>query len=459
MLTMPDWKSYLSDHQSRFVAELADFLRIPSISSISTHAGDVRRAAQWVSDRLAAAGMEHLEIMETGGHPVVYADWLHAPGKPTALIYGHFDVQPVDPLSLWTHPPFEPHIEDDRIYARGASDDKGNMFAPIIALEALLKATGSLPINIKVFFEGQEEIGSPTIGAWLPTVKEKFACDLVINADGGQWDVDQPIISVGLRGGCGVQIDVKGPQMDVHSGMYGGVIMNPIHAVVSILNSMHTSDGMISVPGFYDQVRPVTPAVRAAIARVPHDEADVKQALGISELYGEAGFTPLEREWVRPTLEINGIYGGFQAEGIKTVLPSEAHAKITCRLVPDQDPEQIVELLKAHIARHTPPGVTVTVTPLAFRAYPYLIPDDEPGNAVIREVLMEMYDGKEPYYVRSGGSVPVCTLFERNLGVYTYGFGFGLSDELVHSPNEFFRLSSFRKSQQGYCTLLERLGR
>ncbi|MBO9312934.1 MAG: dipeptidase [Chloroflexus sp.] len=455
---MPDWKDYLTANQDRFLSELVDFLRIPSISAISAHAGDVLRAAEWVANRLTAAGMEHVAILPTGGHPVVYADWLHAPGKPTVLIYGHFDVQPVDPLDLWTHPPFEPHIENNRIYARGASDDKGNMLIPILAVEALLRSRGSLPVNVKFFFEGQEEIGSPQIPAFLQEERERFACDLVLSADGGQWSEDQPQILVGLRGGCGVQIDVYGPKMDLHSGMYGGVVQNPIHALVQILDSMRSDDGMITIPGFYDQVRPLSPADRERIAAIPFSEEKLKAALGVPALFGEAGFTPREREWVRPTLEVNGIWGGFQQEGIKTVLPAEAHAKITCRLVPDQDPQTILELLQAHIKRHTPPGVNVTVTPLAFQAYPYLIPEDDPGNIAVREVLIELY-GREPYYVRSGGSIPICTLFQRQLGAYTSSFAFALDDERFHAPDEFFRLSSFRKGQAAYCMLLERLGR
>lgn len=455
---MTSYESYLDAQQERFTGELLDFLRIPSVSAIPAHAGDVQRAAEWVAARVTAAGLEHARILPTGGHPVVYADWLHAPGKPTVLIYGHFDVQPVDPVSLWTNPPFEPTIADGKVYARGASDDKGNMLVPILALEAMLKSDGRLPVNIKVFFEGQEEIGSPQIGAFLPEHNELFACDLVLSADGGQYSESEPEILVALRGGCGVQIDVKAAKMDLHSGMYGGIVMNPIHALVMILASMRGDDGVISVDGFYDQVRPLSAEEREQIAAVPYDIEAVKADLRIPATFGEAGYTPREASWARPTLEVNGIWGGFQEEGIKTVLPSEAHAKITCRLVADQDPERIVRLLQAHVEQHTPPGVTVTVTPLAFRAYPYLAPRDFPGNVVAREVLTELYE-REPYYVRSGGSIPVCSLFEKHLGAYTASFGFGLYDERQHSPDEFFRLASFRKGQTAYCKLLERLGR
>jgi acetylornithine deacetylase/succinyl-diaminopimelate desuccinylase-like protein len=455
---MSGWESYLEENQGRFTEELLDFLRIPSVSALPAHAADVRRAAEWVAARVTAAGLENAQILPTGGHPVVYADWLHAPDKPTVLIYGHFDVQPVDPVSLWTHPPFEPHIEDGRVYARGASDDKGNMLVPILAMEAMLKSSGALPVNIKVFFEGQEEIGSPQIGAFLPQHRELFACDMVLSADGGQYSESEPEILVALRGGCGVQIDVRAAKMDLHSGLYGGVVMNPIHALVMILDSMRSHDGVITVEGFYDDVRPLAPVEREQIAAVPYDVEAIKADLQLKDTFSEAGYTPREASWARPTLEVNGIWGGFQEEGIKTVLPAEAHAKITCRLVADQDPEKIVRALQAHIERHAPPAVTVTVTPLAFRAYPYLVPADEPGNAAVREVLLEMYE-QEPYYVRSGGSIPVCSLFQQVLGAYTASFGFGLNDERQHSPDEFFRLASFRKGQSGYCKLLERLGR
>ena len=454
---MPTWNSYLEANQPRFLDELLDFLRIPSISAISANAGDVQRAAEWVAARVTAAGMEHTQILPTGGHPVVYADWLHAPGKPTVMINGHFDVQPVDPLNLWTKPPFDPDIRDGKVFARGASDDKGNMLVPILAVEAMLRGQGTLPVNLKFFFEGQEEIGSPQLGEFIPRHKELFACDMVLSSDGGQWSETEPLILVGLRGGCGVQIDVKAARADLHSGMYGGVVQNPIHALSTLIASMHGSDGAVTVAGFYDEVVPLSEQDRERIARVPYDESAEIESLEVPALFGEAGYTARERAWGRPTLEVNGIWGGFQSEGIKTVLPSAAHAKITCRLVADQNPSRIVELLQAHVKANTPPGVTATVTPLAFRAYPYLVPEDEPGNAAVRAVLVELY-GRDPYYVRSGGSIPVCSLFQRHLGAYTASFAFGMEDEGAHSPDEFFRLASFHKGQSAYCTLLERLG-
>ena len=453
---MTTWQTYLDEHEDQYLNELLDFLRIPSISGLSENAPDVRRAGEWVMARCQAAGLENVEMMETGGHPVVYADWLHAPGKPTALIYGHFDTQPVDPLDLWDNPPFEPTVIDGRVYARGASDDKGNMLVPILALEAMLKADGALPINVKCFFEGQEEIGSPTLPPFVAEHKEKFACDLAISADGGQWAEDQPALMVGLRGLAGIEIDVVGPAYDVHSGMYGGVIQNPLHALAAILASMRGADGKILVEGFYDDVLPISDADRELLGAVPFEESEFLGDIDVAEGFGEPGYSAIERRWARPTLEVNGMWGGFQGDGVKTVLPSQAHAKITCRLVADQNPARIVEVLTAHVHKHTPPGATVIVKPIASQATPYLMAADHFGNVAARDVHLDLY-GKEPLYARSGGSIPVCSLFLDNLGVYTVNFGFGLSDERIHSPNEFYRLSSFELGRRAYCMLLERL--
>ncbi len=453
---MADWKAYLDEQQGRYTDELLEFLRIPSISALPEHAGDVRRAGEWVADRLRAAGVEGVRLLETGGHPVVYGEWLHAPGKPTVMIYGHFDTQPADPLELWTSPPFEPQIRDGRVYARGASDDKGNMLAPILAVEALLKTEGRLPLNVKFFFEGQEEIGSPQLPEFVAANRELFACDLVVSSDGGQWSETEPAILVGLRGGVAVEIHVRGPNRDLHSGMYGGAVQNPIHALAAILASMRGDDGVIRVEGFYDGIPPLTEEERRQIAAPPFDEEELMEDLGVDALWGEAGYTPRERMWARPTLEVVGVWGGFQGAGIKTVLPSEAHAKIVCRLVPGQDPAKVADAIAEHVARNTPPGAQATVQRLGFTADAYLMPADHWGNKAVSAVLTEMY-GREPYYVRTGGSIPVCTLFQRHLGAYTTNFAFGLDDERAHSPDEFFRLSSFRRGQEGYCKLLHRL--
>jgi len=453
---MSMWENYLQENRDRFVDELLDFVRIPSISALPQHADDVHRAATWVAHRMKSAGIEGVRILPTGGHPVVYGEWLHASGKPTVLIYGHFDVQPVDPVDLWTYPPFEPTIEEGRLFGRGASDDKGNMLAPILAIEALLKGDGTAPLNLKFCFEGQEEIGSPQMPDFISAHKELLDCDLAISADGGQWSETEPAILLSIRGVCSLQIDIKGAKTDLHSGSYGGTIQNPIHALVRLLDSMRSPEGEIVVEGFYDAVIDLPEAERAEISRVPFDEAQYLEDLCLNEVFGEPGYSSLERAWIRPTLEVNGIWGGFQGEGVKTVLPNEAHAKITCRLVADQDPYRIIELLTSHVQRHAPPGVEVNVGPLSMLGKPYFIPIDHPGNKVARGVLEELY-GREPLYHCTGGSIPICALFLEHLEVYTVIFAFGLRDEGAHAPNEFFRLSSFDLGQKAYGKLLHRL--
>lgn len=454
---MTTWQAYLAQERSRFLSEMLAFLSIPSISSLPANAADVRNAAEWVAARLTAAGGEHVAVMETGGHPIVYGDWLHAPGKPTVLIYGHFDTQPVDPLELWQNPPFEPTIIEDRVYARGASDDKGNMIIPILAVEALLKTEGRLPVNVKFFFEGQEEIGSPNLPPFIAAHKDLLACDLVLSADGGQYSEDQPGLTVGSKGLVGLQIDVKGAKSDLHSGGHGGAIQNPLHALVRLLDSMRSADGKILVEGFYDTVRPLGAEDRELIARVPFDEEAYKKSLDVTDVFGEPGYSTIERRWARPTLEINGIYGGFQGDGVKTVLPNEAHAKITCRLVADQDPSEIFRLIKAHVEKHAPKGVRISIEELPGSAKPYLMPTNHPGNKAAAAVLKEVFGGREPFYTRTGGTIPVCELFQSQLGVYTVGFAFGGGESNVHAPNEFFRLAAWDRGQRGYCLMLHQL--
>jgi acetylornithine deacetylase/succinyl-diaminopimelate desuccinylase-like protein len=453
---MPTWQTYLDKNANRFLSELLGFARIPSVSALPQHAADVQHAAEWTAQRMTAAGIENVRIMPTGGHPVVYGDWLHAPGQPTVLLYGHFDTQPADPLNLWTNPPFEPVVRDGRIYARGISDDKGNMFAPILAVEALLKTTGKLPVNIKCMFEGQEEIGSPQMPAFVAANKKLFACDVALSADGGQWSETQPSLLVALKGICSIQIDMKGAKTDLHSGVYGGAIQNPLHALAALIASMRSADGRILVDGFYDEVAPLSEDERQHMAAVPFDEKTYMAGLGVPAVYGEPGYTTLERAWARPTLEVNGMWGGFQGEGVKTVLPNEAHAKISCRLVANQKPARIIELLTAHVKKHALPGVQTTVTPGKATADAYLMPEDHPWNKIAGAVLHELY-GKPPIFIRLGGSVPVCPLILRELGAYTVSFGFGLEDENLHAPDEFWRISSFTRGQTAYCMLLERL--
>jgi len=455
---MAPWQDHLNTHQSTYLEELCDFLRIPSISSLPEHAEDVRRAGRWVAGRLERAGMENVEILPTGGHPVVYGDWLHAPGKPTVLIYGHFDTQPVDPLALWDSPPFEPVIKEGRIYARGSTDDKGNLFIPVIVAEAMLKTGGRLPVNLRFLFEGEEEIASPHLPAFITKNKDLLSCDLVLSADGGQWEEDQPAVVLGTRGVTSVFVDVQGPDHDVHSGTYGGTIANPIHALVQILNALHDQDGRVTVKGFYEDVRPLTNEERDQLARIPFDEPAYLRETGSVSLFGEKGFTTYERAGARPTLEINGLWGGFQGEGTKTVLPSTAHAKISCRLVADQDPVKIADLVVRHIHQAAPPGVNVTTAKSESGAAPYLIPPEHKGLRVAYAVLKDLYR-KDPYWVRMGGTIPANAMFQKYLGAYTIVFAFGLNDELQHSPNEFFRLSSYERGQKAYGMLLDRLGK
>lgn len=453
---MSDWQTYLSARQKLHLNDLVSFLRIPSISSLPEHKEDVSRAAAWVADRLQNAGLEEVRIMPTGGHPVVFGQWMHAADKPTVMIYGHFDVQPVDPLELWTDPPFEPVVRNDCIYARGASDDKGNMLAPVLALEALMKSTGEMPVNIKVFFEGQEEIGSPDLPLFIAEHRDLLACDMIFSADGSQWDEDQPAVVIGRRGLCALQVDIKGAVGDVHSGTYGGAFLNPIHALTRLMASLHHPDGRVAVESFYDNVRELSAEEKAYFKAVPYGDAELALDLGIREVFGEPGFTTCERLWARPTLELNGIWGGFQGEGSKTVIPSEAHAKISCRLVPNQDPEQILALVETHIKKFAPSEIAISTRKVAGLADPVSAPVDHPGNLAAAAVFKQIYS-KAPFVVGMGGTIPVCGLFSRHLNADVINFSFGLKDENIHAPDEFFRIASFERAKKAWGLLLENL--
>ncbi len=450
------WQRYLAEHRERFQGELIDFLRIPSISAQPERVGDVRRAADWLERRLTAAGVDAARVLETGGHPVVYGEWLRAPGKPTVLLYGHFDVQPVDPLDEWESPPFDPTVRDGRVYARGATDDKGNLLIPILSVEALLQTAGALPVNVKFLLEGQEEIGSPQLPDFLGGNKQLFECDVIVSADGGRLGEDPPALIVGTKGICALEIDVWGAKSDLHSGIYGGAVANPLHALVEILASMRGADGKILVNGFYDDVTPLSDEDRRLIAEAPFDEAAYMAQLGVDALYGEPGYSTLERAWARPTLELNGLWGGFQGDGVKTVLPAEAHAKLSCRLVADQSPERILDRLTDHIHRHTPRGVKVAVTPDPGRAHAYFVAATHPGNRAAQAAVEQLL-GRAPYYARLGGTVPVYEVLLRELGAHAIAFGWGCNDEGQHAPNEFLRLKSFELGQEGYCLLLEKM--
>ncbi len=452
------WQTYLETHQARFVQEFLEFVRIPSVSASAAYEQDVRRAGAWVVERVKAAGLDNAVMMETGGHPVVYADWLLAgPDKPTILIYGHFDVQPAEPFELWDSPAFEPEIRQGCVWGRGASDDKGGMMIPILALEAMLQANGSLPVNVKLFFEGQEEIGSPQLPAFVAANRDMLSCDMIFSADGLQWAEDMAMLVTGLKGLVGAEITLNGAEGDQHSGLHGGGIANPLMSLSQLLASMKDGEGRITIEGFYETVQDLNEEDRAAIARVPFDEAEYLAETGAPGLYGEPGYSTRERLWARPTLEVNGLWGGYQGLGSKTVLPAEASAKITCRLVADQDPDQIYELICAHVDKHLPQGVTAQVTRLQGSADPFLMPRGHNASQVAGEVLTEIY-GAEPYVTRVGGSIPVMTVFLKELGVHGVMFGFSVGDENLHAPNEFFRLVNFERGQRAYCRLLEKLG-
>ena len=435
--------NYFAEKREQHLEELKKFLSIPSISSLSEHKADMQKGAEWLADSFKQAGLENIVIDETKGHPVVYADWLHAEGKPTVLIYGHYDVQPVDPLNLWESEPFKPEVRDNKLYARGASDDKGQVFMHVKAVEALLELEGSLPVNVKFLIEGEEEVGSPNLEEYIENNKDKLAADVIVISDTGMQGPGQPAVCYGLRGLCGVQIDVKGAKGDLHSGLYGGGVQNSIHALVSILESFRNEEGTIEVEGFYDNVRPLMEEEREAYAALGFNEDELKQEVGVDELFGEKGYTHLERVWARPTLEINGVFGGFSGEGIKTVLPSEAGAKITCRLVPDQDPDEIVEKLKAHIEKHKPAGVTVTVTEFD-KGKPFITPFDHPAIQAAGRSYEKVY-AVPTAYTRGGGSIPIVAAFDEILGLPVVLMGFGLSTENFHAPNEHFHLENFDK--------------
>lgn len=451
------WKDYLDREQERFVSELIEFVSIPSVSAKPENAPDVQRAAEWVARRLAAAGVEHIDILPTAGHPVVLGDWLHAgPDRPTVLVYGHFDVQPAEPFELWSSPPFAPEVRDGKLWGRGATDDKGGMFIPIVAIEAMLKTGGRLPVNLKVFFEGQEEIGSPDMPDFVAAHADRLSADMIFSADGSQWAPDQPQIVEALRGLASCEIVVRGARSDQHSGLHGGGIANPAMALAQILASMKAPDGTVTVEGFYDDVCPLTEAERAFIAEVPFDPAAYLAETGALAEFGEPGYTTRERLWARPTLEVNGLTSGWQGAGTKTVLPAEARAKITCRLVADQTPERIVELLRAHVERHCPEGVAVEFQPGQARGAPFLTPRGHNSSVIAAQVLEEVY-GRKPYRTRAGGSIPVMTTLLEHLGVHATMFAFGHDDENMHAPDEFFRLDTFRRGQEAYCRLLESL--
>ena len=457
MSTDSTWKSLIEKKRQSNIEDLIEFLKIPSISTDEASVVQVKVAAQWVVSRMKKAGIENIKVSPTGFHECVYGDWLHAPGKPTILIYGHFDVQPPDPLDLWESPPFEPMVKDGKIFARGAADMKGNLLLTIIAFESLLAANGSLPVNVKFLFEGQEEIGSRDLGPYIAAHREELACDLVLTSDGLQWADDQPAIWLGTKGLCALQVDLETAEMDLHSGLFGGAVPNATHVLVELLSTLRNREGKILVDGFYDDVVELSAEEKAAFASVPFDEKAFRGPIGTDTLVGEPGYTTYERLWARPTLDVNGLWGGYQGDGVKTVIPAKAHGKITCRLVANQEPEEIQKRIEAHLHKHCPPGARMTVTLSKSSARPYLMPIDNLGVQAVGEVLEKNY-GRKPYFVRVGGSLPITDLFLQELKAYTISVGLSLDDERAHSPNEFMRLHNFERGQVLYAEMLERLG-
>lgn len=446
---MTEFDAYLAQRRSEHLEQLKELLRFPSISTLPEHQSDVLRCAEFLADHARSIGFENVELLPTAGHPVVYGDWLHAPGKPTVLVYGHYDVQPVDPLHLWDTPPFEPDIRDGKLFARGSSDDKGQVFMHLKSFEALLKTTGTLPVNVKLCIEGEEEIGSRHLPAVLEKYTKKLSADVLVISDTPILGPNQPSVCYGLRGLAALQIDVRGANSDLHSGLYGGAVQNAIHALVMILDSMRDENGHILVDGFYEDVAALSEKERAAYRQLGFDEADMAATLGVTQLFGEAGYSVLERTWARPTLEVNGIYGGFQGDGTKTVIPNEAHAKITCRLVPNQDPQGILTMIEAHVRKHTPRGVTVTVQ-IQDAAPPYVTPFHHPAIQWAAQSYERAY-GVPAAFTRMGGSIPIVEAFNRTLGIPVVLMGFGLNTENFHAPNEHFTLDNFDRGLRTLC--------
>jgi acetylornithine deacetylase/succinyl-diaminopimelate desuccinylase-like protein len=447
---------FFSDNRKEHLKQLKEFLGMPSISALSKHKEDVATCANWLAEDLQRIGLQSVKVLPTKGHPVVYGERIENRNKPTVLVYGHYDVQPVDPLNLWETPPFEPDIRDEKIYSRGASDDKGQVFMHVKAVEALLKTEGALPVNVKFCIEGEEEIGSPNLDAFVEEHKDLLAADVLVVSDSPILEKGRPAICYGLRGLCGIQIDVFGPKSDLHSGLYGGALQNPIHALTELLAGMHDKDGRVAIEGFYDDVVPLSEEERREFQALSNDEA-LKSELDVNELFGEKGYTPLERIWARPTLEMNGIYGGFQEEGIKTVIPSSAHAKITCRLIEDQEPDKILELIEAHIGKHTPPGVKITTTRFD-KGKPFKTPIDHPAIQAAAKAYESSY-GVDPAYIRMGGSIPIVETFGHTLKLPVVLMGFGLPTENFHAPNEHFHLENFDKGLLTICEFYKEISK
>jgi acetylornithine deacetylase/succinyl-diaminopimelate desuccinylase-like protein len=447
---------YIQERRSAFVEELKGFLRIPSVSTKSEHKADMLKAAEWLVEQMRGMGLEHVGILPTAGHPVVYADWLHAAGKPTALVYGHYDVQPAEPLELWTTGPFDPTVRNGELYARGAVDDKGQVFMHLKALEAHLKTTGRLPVNVRLLVEGEEEIGSPNLDPFILQHKDTLRADVVVISDTAMIAKDAPGVTVGLRGLVYFQIDVEVAKSDLHSGGFGGAVENPAMALAQLLSKLKDRHGRITIPGFYDDVRKLPAEERRALARLPFSEKKFQKDLGAPALFGEKGFTTLERLWARPTLEVNGIYSGFIGEGAKTVLPCRAMAKISMRLVPNQDPAKIARLFVRHVKHIAPKTVRLKVTEVSGRGTPWLVPTDHPSLQAVARAIEKGF-GKKPVYTRTGGTIPVVATLDRLLKAPILLMGIGLPDENAHAPNEKLDLDNLHHGMLSAAYLFEEL--
>jgi len=455
---VPTPEEFLEQTREQGLKELEDFLRIPSISSQPEHADDVRRAAGHLAEQYERIGMENAEVIETEGHPVVYADWLKAPGKPTVLLYGHYDVQPVDPLDLWKSPPFEPIQQDGQLLGRGASDDKGQIALHWQAIQAWLNTTGELPLNLKVIAEGEEEIASPHFEAFVEANAERLRTTYCVVSDTSMVAKGFPAITYALRGLVYFELRVEAATTDMHSGLLGGMAPNPAQALAEILVRLKEPAGHVLVPGFYDGVRPLSEEERRQFARVPFDEAALKKTYGLTALHGEPGFTPTERNWARPTLEVNGIWGGYQGPGAKTIIPAWAAAKISCRLVPDQDPKAVAQALREYIDEVAPKTVRVSVAELSGHGDPWITPIDHPLIQAAGRALSRVY-GREPALIRSGGSIGAVEVMARRLRAPCLLVGFVLPDSLAHAPNERLDLDSFHLGKKAALHLWEEIAK
>ena len=450
---------YARQNQPRFLAELKDLLRIPSVSTLPQHKSDIERAADFLAAQMRAIGLEHVEVIKTAGHPLVYADWLHATGKPTALCYGHYDVQPPDPLNEWTTPPFEPTERNQNLYARGAVDDKGQMFMHLKALESLMKSGGSkLPINVRLLLEGEEEVGGEAIAKYVKENPQKLKADFALVSDTEMYAPDLPTLCVGLRGLVYTEVEARGAKVDLHSGMYGGAAPNPFVALAQIIAKLKDENGRVLIPGFYDRVSTPSADELRSWKSLPFDEKDyLEHEVGSSELTGEAGYSVAERTWSRPTMDVHGMPGGFTGAGAKTVIPAKASAKISMRLVPNQNPEEIFKLYSDYVKSITPRGIQISIRQLSG-ADPMLIRTDNHYVQAAKDAMKEVF-GKDTVFIRSGGSIPVVADFEKHLHIPSVMMGFGLPDDNLHAPNEKFHIPNFYRGIESIIRFFQLLSR